>query len=93
MNKKDSFLSQVKGYPLIVFLICILGWTLTSMDQSLFGYAIPGIQEEFGASLGQVGWVLSLSFIFAAFTSAIIGTLTDRYGRRTMFLFCLAVLH
>ncbi|MBP01675.1 MAG: hypothetical protein CMM25_02535 [Rhodospirillaceae bacterium] len=91
MNKKDSFLSQVKGYPLIVFLICILGWTLTSMDQSLFGYAIPGIQEEFGASLGQVGWVLSLSFIFAAFTSAIIGTLTDRYGRRTMFLFCLAV--
>jgi putative MFS transporter len=61
------------------------------MDQSLFGYAIPGIQEEFGASISDVGWVLSLSFVFAAFASAIIGTLTDRYGRRTMFLFCLAV--
>lgn len=60
------------------------------MDQSLFGYAIPGIQEEFGASIGDVGWVLAISFVFAAFSSAIIGTLSDRYGRRTMFLFCLA---
>ncbi|NKB43897.1 MAG: MFS transporter [Alphaproteobacteria bacterium] len=91
MTTTGSFWSQVKGYPLIVFVTCLLGWSLTSMDQSLFGYAIPGIQEEFGASISDVGWVLSLSFVFAAFASAIIGTLTDRYGRRTMFLFCLAV--
>ena len=91
MTNSGSFWSQVRGYPLIVFVTCLLGWSLTSMDQSLFGYAIPGIQEEFGASISDVGWVLSLSFVFAAFASAIIGTLTDRYGRRTMFLFCLAV--
>ncbi len=86
-----AFWTSVRGYPLIVFLTCLLGWSLTSMDQSLFGYAIPGIQEDFGASYSDVGWVLSISFVFAAFSSAIIGTLTDRYGRRTMFLFCLAV--
>ncbi len=86
-----TFWSQVRGYPLIVFVTCLLCWSLTSMDQSLFGYAVPGIQEEFGASYSDVGWILSVSFVFAAFTSAIIGTLTDRYGRRTMFLFCLAV--
>ncbi|MDG2243414.1 MAG: MFS transporter [Rhodospirillaceae bacterium] len=91
MTNSGSFWSQVRGYPLIVFVTCLLGWSLTSMDQSLFGYAIPGIQEEFGASISDVGWVLSLSFVFAAFASAIIGTLTDRYGRRTMFLFCLAI--
>lgn len=91
MTNPRSFWSQVKGYPLIVFITCLLGWSLTSMDQSLFGYAIPGIQEEFGASIADVGWVLSLSFVFAAISSAVIGTLTDRYGRRTMFLFCLAV--
>lgn len=90
MTTTGSFWSQVKGYPLIVFVTCLLGWSLTSMDQSLFGYAIPGIQAEFGASISDVGWVLSLSFVFAAFASAIIGTLTDRHGRRTMFLFCLA---
>jgi len=91
MTKPGSFWSQIKGYPLIVFVTCLLGWILTSMDQSLFGYAIPGIQQEFGASISDVGWVLSLSFVFAAFASATIGTLTDRYGRRTMFLLCLAV--
>ncbi len=91
MSTDKSFWSQVRGYPLIVFLTCLLGWTLTSMDQSLFGYAIPGIQEDFGASYSDVGWVLSISFVFAAFCSAIIGTLTDRYGRRSMFLLCLAV--
>ena len=90
MVTTGSFWPQVKGYPLIVFVTCLLGWSLTSMDQSLFGYAIPGIQAEFGASITDVGWVLSLSFVFAAFASAIIGTLTDRHGRRTMFLFCLA---
>ena len=90
MTTAGSFWSQVKGYPIIVFVTCLLGWTLTSMDQSLFGYAIPGIQAEFGASITDVGWVLSLSFVFAGFASAIIGTLSDRHGRRTMFLFCLA---
>ena len=91
MQKDESIWSLIKGYPLIVFITCLLGWSLTSMDQSLFGYAIPGIQNEFGASITEVGWVLSLSFIFAAFSSAIIGILTDYYGRRTMFLFCLSV--
>ena len=90
-QKDESVWSSIKGYPLIVFVTCLLGWSLTSMDQSLFGYAIPGIQNEFGASITEVGWVLSLSFIFAAFSSAIIGILTDYYGRRTMFLFCLSV--
>ena len=90
MSPDKSFWPQVRGYPLIVFLTCLLGWSLTSMDQSLFGYAVPGIQEEFGASYSDVGWILSISFVFAAFTSALTGTLADRYGRRTMFLFCLA---
>jgi MFS family permease len=91
MTAIGSFMSQMKGYPLIVFVTCLVGWSLTSMDQSLFGYAIPGIQQEFGAGITDVGWVLALSFTFAAVTAAVIGTLTDRYGRRTMFLFCLAV--
>ena len=61
------------------------------MDQSLFGYAIPGIREEFGAGIDEIGWVLSLSFIFAACSSALIGVAADRFGRKTLFVFCLAV--
>ncbi len=90
MTRFGQTWSAVKGYPIIVFLACLMGWTLTSMDQSLFGYAIPGIQSEFDASISDFGWVLSASFIFAAVASAVIGNLSDRYGRRRMFLFCLA---
>ena len=61
------------------------------MDQSLFGYAIPGMRAEFGASYDDIGWVLSVSFVFAAFSSAAFGVLADRYGRRALFVFCLVV--
>ena len=83
--------AALRGYPLVIFLACLFGWSLTSMDQSLFGYAIPGIRNEFGAGIEQVGWVLSLSFVFAAFASVAIGILADRFGRRIMFIICLAL--
>ncbi len=83
--------SALAGYPLLIFFACLFGWSLTSMDQSLFGYAIPGIRDEFGAGIEQVGWVLSLSFIFAAFASVAIGMMADRFGRRIMFIACLSV--
>lgn len=30
-----------------LFAICCVTWTLSNMDQSLFGYALPGILAEF----------------------------------------------
>ncbi len=83
--------SELRGYSMFVFLMCLLGWSLASMDQSLFGYAIPGIKEEFGSSVTDIGWVLFASFVFAGFASSVIGMLGDRYGRRTMFISCLAI--
>ena len=83
--------SEIRGYPLFVFLMCLLGWSLASMDQSLFGYAIPGIKEEFGSSVTDIGWVLFASFVFAALASSVIGMLGDRYGRKIMFVYCLAI--
>ena len=90
MSNLATAWGQIRGYPAVVFLTCLLGWVLSTMDQSLFGYAIPGIRDEFGANLSEVGWVLSISFIFAAFCSSLMGLLTDRFGRRTMFMFALA---
>ena len=78
--------SEMRGYPAAVFFVCLLGWCLTNMDQSLFGYAIPGITIEFGVGMDAIGWVLAVSFVFTAFAAVIIGLLTDQYGRRIMFL-------
>jgi MFS family permease len=78
--------AQGRGVPLKIFLVCLAGWTLTNLDQSLFGYAIPGIRAEFGVDLNTIGWILSVSFAFSALAAVVIGVLADRYGRKIMFI-------
>lgn len=79
------------GYPARVFLICLAGWVLTNMDQSFFGYAVPSIMQEFEIGLPIIGNILSVAFILASITVVIVGVLADRYGRRVMFVACLAI--
>ena len=83
--------TQVRGTPLLIFGICLIGQTLTNMDQSLFSYAIPGMMAEFDVGLETIGWILSVSFFFAAILTVIIGIAADRFGRRMMFVGCLAL--
>lgn len=83
-------LKKISGVPLIVFTICMIGLTLTNFDQSLFSYAIPGIMRTYNVGLDTIGSILSVSFIFAAITTITIGIAADRFGRRRLFIFCLA---
>ena len=85
LSVKD-FATQVRGYPLLIFGVCLLGWTLTNLDQSLFGYAVPGIRAEFGKGLDDIGWILTFSFILASISAIIMGNLADRYGRKVVFV-------
>lgn len=61
--------------------VCLLAWTFSSFDQSLFGYAIPGVMQDFDVDLSTVSLVMTLSFIVAAPTSLALGVLADRVGR------------
>ncbi|MBM3513801.1 MAG: MFS transporter [Alphaproteobacteria bacterium] len=78
--------SQMHGPALTIFFVCLIAWTLTNLDQSLFGYLIPGIRAEFGVDLNTVGWILSVSFGFSVLSAIAIGVLADRYGRKIMFI-------
>jgi MFS family permease len=84
-----GFFSQIRGHPLMIFTVCLLGWTLTNIDQSLFGYAIPGIRKEFGKDLTAIGRILSLSFLLAAVFAVFMGVLADKYGRKKVFVWTL----
>ena len=85
-----SILKEMWGLPLLIFLICMIGQVLSNFDQSLFAYAIPGIMKTFDIGLETIGSILSLSFIFAAIVTVTIGIAADRFGRRKLFIFCLA---
>jgi MFS family permease len=93
MNETPATTSPARaaGYSTRVFAVCLLGWILSNMDQSLFGYAIPSLLAEFDVGLPVIGTILSAAFVLAAVTVVIAGVLADRYGRRVMFVACLAL--
>lgn len=74
-----------------VLVISFIAWTLTNMDQAFFGYAIPGILDEFGLPLEAVGVILTISFVIASILLLFAGTAADRFGRGPMLSLYLAV--
>ncbi|MEM7280542.1 MAG: MFS transporter [Pseudomonadota bacterium] len=74
-----------------VLVISFVAWTLANMDQAFFGYAIPGILEEFGLPLEAMGVILTISFVIASVMLLFAGTAADRYGRGPMLSLYLAV--
>ena len=72
--------------PARIFLISLLAITLSTADQSLFSYAIPGMLEEFDINLKIIGYMLSASFFVASFAVVFIGMLSDYIGRRRVLV-------
>jgi MFS family permease len=65
-----------------ILLFCLFAWTVSNLDQSLFGYAVPGILGEFKVGLETIGLILSVGFIVAAVMVVFAGLAADSYGRR-----------
>ena len=82
--------SQVLTNPKIL-IISFIAWTLTNMDQAFFGYAIPGILEEFGLPLEAVGVMLTISFVISTVMLLFAGQAADRFGRGPMLSLYLAI--
>ena len=55
---------------------------MSNLDQSLFGYAIPGILGEFQVGLDVVGLILTVGFITASVMVIFAGLAADTWGRR-----------
>ncbi len=86
----STFWCSIKGTPLATFALCFIGMTLTTADQALFSFAIPGITQEYAVPTTTVTLIITLSFLVASFTVVIAGTLSDYFGRRKMFVILLA---
>jgi MFS family permease len=80
-NVQSTDITAKAGATSIVVGICLLAWTLTNMDQALFGYAIPGILTEFHQPLQTIGTMLTISFVSAAGLVVLAGMAADRWGR------------
>ncbi len=81
-NASPSGGSSLPAAWLSIFLFSLFAWTMSNLDQSLFGYAIPGILGEFSVGLDVVGLILTVGFIAAAFMVVLAGLAADTWGRR-----------
>lgn len=81
VQQRASWLNQVFGTRPGIFFICLFAWTLTNLDQSLFGYAIPGILAEFKLPLEAAGTILTVSFVLGTVLIVLSGIAADRWGR------------
>jgi DHA2 family multidrug resistance protein len=63
---------------------------MQTLDTTIANVALPHIQGSVSASQDQVVWVLTFYIVAAAIMTPLTGWLSDRLGRKTVFLFSVA---
>lgn len=74
-----------------IIVICTIAATLMqTLDSTIANVALPYMQGTFSATLDQVTWVLTSYIVAAAVMTAPVGWLSSRFGRKRVFVICLA---
>lgn len=68
-----------------------LGVFMGALDLGVLSPALPAIGAQFGVDTGALAWIFTLYLLVTVPSIAIAGTLADRYGRRPVYLGCIAL--
>ena len=71
--------------------VCAMSATIMqALDTTIANIALPYMQGSLSASLDQINWVLTSYIVASAVMTAPIGWLSNRYGRKKLFIICVA---
>jgi MFS transporter, DHA2 family, multidrug resistance protein len=71
--------------------VCAMSATIMqALDTTIANVALPYMQGSLSASLDQVNWVLTSYIVAAAIMTAPIGWMAERFGRKRLFIVCVA---
>lgn len=80
-----------KGYILMISLIVALGGFLMGFDASVISGVVRFIEPEFGLSKLQLGWAVSSLTLTATLAMMLVGSLSDKIGRKKVLSYAAAV--
>ena len=64
------------------FLACFLGWALDAFDFFLLTFVIVPMASDFGTSIAELSYAITLTLAMRPLGAFIFGLLGDRFGRR-----------
>ena len=70
----------------LVLGICCLSLLLVGMDVTIVNVALPAIQHDLHASLSELQWIMDAYTLVVASLLMLAGSMSDRFGRRRVFL-------
>lgn len=68
-----------------VLAATILGASMAYIDGTAINVALPALQDQLGATIADVQWVVEAYALFLASLILVGGTLGDRYGRKLVY--------
>ncbi len=79
-----------KVLRMLVTVCAMTATIMQALDTTIANVALPYMQGSLSASLDQINWVLTSYIVAAAIMTAPIGWLADRFGRKKLFIVCVA---
>jgi DHA2 family multidrug resistance protein len=74
-----------------VLISVMFGVFMIILDATIVNVAFPTLRAEFGASLSQAQWVISIYVLSLGVTTPVSGYLADRFGIKRMYLLGLII--
>jgi DHA2 family multidrug resistance protein len=87
LAKTDQPTGSYRG---LVSACTVLATLMQALDTTIANVALPYMQGSFAAAPDQITWVLTSYIVAAAIMTAPVGRLSARFGRKTLFIACLA---
>ena len=79
------------GYKWQVLVTVIFGFFMMLLDMTVINVAFPTLQAEFGGSLGEAQWIISVYVLAIGITTPLSGFLANRFTSKAVYVAGLAV--
>ena len=75
----------------LIFFICSVALFMTSINGSMVGTALPRIGNALHTTINWTGWTITIYQLGQVLAAPISGRISDQFGRKKVFLVCIAI--